>query len=199
MHLFQSCSQYITHHVRRSTILSAKIFEKYLWHVVRVFAITTIVFVSVKSFVLNAGEVNGRSMEPMFVDSQKFLVSKIEYFVAPPRRYDVVQLIDEKNSKLIIKRVIGLPNETIVIKQGRVFVQPFGALTERAIEEPYLSSGTYTKVPFQNAPKVFTMGSDEYFVLGDHRAQSADSRDYGAVHRSQILGRVIGPISMLDR
>ncbi len=161
---------------------------------VAVFGTAIVSLLFLKSFVLDVGQVNGVSMEPTYVDQDRFFVNKVEYFFRRPGRQDIVQIIDPGQSKLLLKRVIGLPNETVVIKQGKVFIRSQGSQEEILLVEAYLPSTSYTTIPLQKAPQRYSLGSDEYFVLGDHREQSTDSRVYGAVHRSRILGSVMGKL-----
>jgi len=155
-----------------------------------ILAMTTLVIliVVIKFFVVNTGVVNGVSMEPTFIDDDRFLVSKFTYLLKKPQRYDIVQVIDPASGKLLIKRIIGLPGEVVMMKRGKVFIG------DDELPEPYLSQWVSTHVPEQKAPKQFTVGADEYFVLGDNRSHSTDSRFYGPVHRSRIVGAVVGKL-----
>ena len=101
-------------------------------------------------------------------------------------RGDVV-VLDDGSSEYALKRVIGLPGETVHVWRGYVFIN------KRILLEPYLPKQVYT-FPRQRQ-SVFILGEDQYFVLGDNRPASSDSRTYGAVERKQIKGRIPLPDS----
>jgi signal peptidase I len=123
--------------------------------------------------------VDGASMEPNFHTSERVIVDRISMLVSGPSRGDVIVLDSPTTpDELLIKRVIGLPNETIVIRGGRVFVDG----TE--LDEPYVLSYCTSR----SCDGEWQLGSDEYFVLGDNRSRSLDSHSFGPVKRSTIKG-----------
>ena len=129
-------------------------------------------------FMAQATRVYGQSMEPNLHTDQRLIVEKLSYHMHPPRRGDVIVLkLHHDNSELLIKRVIGLPGEEVEIKGGRVFVNGV------ALAEPYLNQ--YTQG--QMAPRV--VPPLQVFVLGDNRGFSNDSRSFGMVDFSDIVGR----------
>ncbi len=129
-------------------------------------------------FMAQATRVYVQSMEPNLHRDQRLIVEKLSYHMHPPRRGDVIVLkLHHDNSELLIKRVIGLPGEQVEIKAGRVYVNGV------ALEEPYLNQ--YTQG--QMAPRV--VPPLQVFVLGDNRGFSNDSRSFGMVDFSDIVGR----------
>lgn len=153
-----------------------------------VICITVVIFF-VRSFIIEPGRVNGRSMENTFVDEDIFLVNKPSLLWKTPQRGQVVQLIEPGTQKPIIKRIVGLPNEQIVIKRNHVYIKnPSG---EHMLDEPYLDSAMITRATNDAPTEYPPLGPDEYFVLGDNRVVSTDSRVFGAVHRSYIQGLVM--------
>jgi signal peptidase I len=99
------------------------------------------------------------------------------------QRGDLVVIRDESRGEFMVKRIIGIPHERVRIKDGKVFVN------DRFLSEPYLARETYTDTQeLQGA--VFKLSKDEYFVLGDNRPLSEDSRFYGAVDRSHLVGLI---------
>jgi signal peptidase I len=129
-------------------------------------------------FMAQATRVYGQSMEPSLHTNQRLIVEKLSYHLHPPRRGDVVVLkLNHDNSELLIKRVIGLPGEEIAIKEGRVFING------TPLEEPYLDQFTAGQMAPQMVPPLHV------FVLGDNRGFSNDSRSFGMVDFSDILGR----------
>lgn len=125
--------------------------------------------------------VDGMSMEPNYPPRTRLYGTPIS---TPLERGDVVLLNDGKED-YAVKRIIGLPGETVQLWRGRVFIN------RQMLVEPYLPKHTYT-YPMERARRgaIFMLGEREYLVLGDNRFNSADSRMYGAVERKQIKRRV---------
>lgn len=144
----------------------------------------------VRFFFIGAGAVDGQSMEPTFHDQNLFLVNKIQYLLRPPRRFDVIQFYHpQRTDVLLVKRVIGLPDETVLFRRNGVYVRD--ALgQETRLKEPYLGSGTITRVQPGQAAEI-TVDAHTYLVLGDNRLLSRDSRDFGSVPRQLIKGKVV--------
>lgn len=124
--------------------------------------------------------VDGRSMLPNFETDQFIIVSRISYVLGDPQRGDVVVFHNPDDPDHdFIKRVIGLPGETITIQSGRVYVNG-----ER-LEEPYIQNFCRGTV----CDDTWEIGPDEYFVLGDNRSSSRDSHNFGPISRDLIVGR----------
>lgn len=119
------------------------------------------------------------SMEPNFRDGQYLVVNKLAYRLHPPERGDVIIFHPPTNpEKEYIKRVIGLPGETVEIREGYVYVDG------RRLEEPYI-----VQVNRRGSWGPSIVGQDEYFVLGDNRSNSSDSRNWGMLSRQNIIGK----------
>jgi len=130
---------------------------------------------------LQSYEVDGESMESNFHDGQRVLVEKITYRFHSPDRGDVVVLHPPNgSSKPYIKRIIGLPGETIEINGGDIYIDGF------LLEE---TADFSSQIPIPDSYSV-TLLEDEYYVLGDNRAHSGDSRSFGPVAREEIIGRM---------
>lgn len=131
--------------------------------------------------------VQGASMLPTFQDLNYLIIDRVTYNLEDPERGDVVVFdLPQNSSKALIKRVIGLPGETVAIENNTVTIinneHPEGFL----LEEPYLDEaniGGFDDVRTE-------LGADQYFVLGDNRKVSADSRVWGTLPREDIVGRV---------
>lgn len=129
--------------------------------------------------------VTGESMSPTLSDGDSLIVDKISYHFIDPRRYDIVVFpFQYQEDTFYIKRIIGLPGETVQISEGKVYVNGKVLNDPYAYEEirnPGLASGPVT------------LGQDEYFVLGDNRNNSIDSREpsVGVVSRDDIVGRAV--------
>ncbi len=132
----------------------------------------------INMFLAQATRVEGQSMEPNLHDNQRLIIEKISYHIHPPQRGDIIVLrLPHRHSDPLIKRVVGLPGETVEVRDGRVYIN--GQL----LDEPYLDQNTYPGMPSRVVPE------NEVFVLGDNRGQSNDSRMFGFVPFSDIVGR----------
>ncbi len=152
-----------------------------------------LVCLAVIFFVAQKTVVEGGSMLPTLADGDNLIVDKLSYRFTEPRRYDIIVFhYPEEEDSYYIKRVIGLPGETVLIEDGQIYID--GVLLEE----------NYGNAPIENpgrAISLITLGEDEYFVLGDNRKVSADSRDpaVGNVSRDQIVGKAFVCIYPFDR
>lgn len=123
--------------------------------------------------------VEGHSMEPTLHDQQRLLISRTAYSgYAEPQRGDIVVFHAWDSSEDYIKRVIGVPGDTVAVKGGKVFVN--GA----PVDEPYIRGETNG-----GSDSTVVLGRDDYYVMGDNRGNSADSRLHGALPRKAIVGK----------
>ncbi|WP_060687054.1 signal peptidase I [Ardenticatena maritima] len=122
--------------------------------------------------------IEGSSMLPNFHNGQFLIVNKAVYWFREPQRGEVIVFrFSDNPRKDYIKRVIGLPGETVEVRQGQVYING------QPLEEPWKPNpGSYTKTPI-------TLGPDEYYVLGDNRNNSSDSHLWGPIHRNRIIGK----------
>ncbi len=135
------------------------------------------------TFVGQRTHVSGESMENTLDDGDQLIVDKLTYHFRDPERFDIIVFpFRYKENTYYIKRIIGLPGETVQILDGKIYID--GAeLKESYGREVMQDAGT--------AAEPITLGDDEYFVLGDNRNYSSDSRDpsVGVIHRNEIVGR----------
>lgn len=143
-------------------------------------------FIVVYLFILAPNQVKGASMEPTFDSGDYILTSKITYKFRAPQRGDVVVFKSPKNPDIdYIKRIIGLPNDRIMVQGGNVFVNNV------LISEPYIAAttnlwdGGFVK---DGVPVIVPEGY--MFVMGDNRPRSSDSREFGNVREEDIIGYV---------
>jgi signal peptidase I len=162
----------------------------YFWRVIKLSFTIVVLVVFWRAFVLEPGRVDGISMEPNFIDSELFLVNKFSPLFHEFIRGQVVQIYEPDTGYLIIKRVVALPGEQVTIKQNKVFVAGLDGKT-MLVEEKYLPENLATFSKTGQAETYPKLGENEYFVLGDNRPYSSDSRFFGAVKRENIFGIVI--------
>lgn len=166
-----------------------KKFTEFILELVKVVVISLVIIFPIRYFIIQPFYVKGASMEPSFYDSEYLIIDEITYRFEEPKRGDVVVFRYPKNpQEYFIKRIIGLPKENVQIKTGNVFIyngyNPSGFI----LEEDYLGNGVTTYSPNH---KMIELGENEYFVLGDNRSSSQDSRSFGSVNESFIIGRVL--------
>lgn len=158
----------------------------FITEVVKVVVIALAIIIPVRFFLIQPFYVKGASMEPNFEDHEYLIIDEISYRFRNPERGEVVVIRSPLNGReFFIKRVIGLPGETITIAHNEVTVSsdadPNGMVLD---ESGYLPAGTPT-----SGSSVTTLGSNEYFVLGDNRTASLDSRVFGSINRKTVIGR----------
>jgi signal peptidase I len=143
-----------------------------------------VVVIPIRAFVISPFVVDGDSMHPTFGNLDYLIVDEILYIFKTPARGDVIVFRYPNNPSIFyIKRIIGLPGETVSINHGAVtIIEPNG--NESTLAEPYIvnEDATYTKN--------VSLGADEYFVMGDNRPNSSDSRVWGPLPKKDIIGRV---------
>lgn len=143
------------------------------------------IFALIYLFIAQFHKVSGNSMFPTYHNGNYLITEKISYRLGNPKKGDVVVLKNPRDeSQDFIKRVIAIPGDTIKIERGSIFIN--GQQTA----EPYLPSGTNTKAgAFLTEGATIKAAPDQYFVVGDNRDHSSDSREWGAVTKEKIIGR----------
>jgi len=139
----------------------------------------------ISHFLLQSVRVVGRSMVPTLHDSQNCLLNRWIYHFRAPHQSDVVVLRDPSDNGFSVKRIIATPGDSVYLKDGYVYVNGC------KLNESYLTPGTLTFSDSKSHDELFLCGKDHYFLLGDNRRNSIDSRVYGAVPRANILGPII--------
>jgi len=169
-------------------------FRHAIWSIFREIIQTALIslaiFLFVYIFLVQPHRVKGGSMLPNFTDGELLLTEKISYYFSKPQRGDVLVFEASNGQKVdFIKRIIGLPGESVTIKGGSVLIN------NQELKEDYITSST-------SGSSSVTLKSDEYFVLGDNRNSSSDSRAFGPIKRSSFRGRswlVYWPILKTDK
>mgnify|MGYP001590189744 CR=1 FL=1 len=153
------------------------------WELMRFAFIALIIVVPIRAFVAEPFIVSGNSMEPTFTNGDYLIIDKISYELGNPKRDDVVVFrYSGDTTKFFIKRVIGLPNETVDIKGNDV------TITNSEHPESFKLDQSFVK-NISNNDEHIVLKSDEYFVMGDNRSASSDSRAWGPVKRKLFTGR----------
>jgi signal peptidase I len=177
---------------------------RFLLEIIKVFILAVVIITPIRIFLFQPFFVQGASMEPNFEDGQYLIVNELGYkktnvgvggkdlFTAQPfkelKRGDVVVFRYPKDPKqFFIKRVIGLPGETIKVSGGNVTISdsknPSGFMLD---ESSYLAQGLKTQ-----GEETVDLNADQYFVMGDNRSYSHDSRAFGPVDKSLVIGKVL--------
>ena len=163
-----------------------KSFFIFSWDIIKVAAIALVLAGLVRYFLVQPFFVEGASMEPNFEDGEYLLIDEISYYFKPVARGEVIVFHYPLNTlKYYIKRVVGLPNETIEIKNGKVTIYNSDNPDGFFIDESYLLREGITTGDIKKK-----LSKSEYFVLGDNRPASSDSRQWGILPRNDIVGRV---------
>lgn len=149
------------------------------------FVIIGAIFLLFYHFVGQPHRVSGNSMVPTYLDGDFILTDKLTYRFHNPQRGEVVILKNPRDESVdFIKRIIALPGDQVRVLASSVY------LNNQLLVEPYLPAGTITSGGnFLREGETVTVGSNQYFVFGDNRAHSSDSREWGPVIKEEIIGR----------
>jgi signal peptidase I len=153
------------------------------WDLIKFAAIALAIVLPIRMFVVQPFVVSGDSMVPTFHNGQYLIIDEISYKTKGASRGDVVIFrYPNDPSRFFIKRIIGLPNEKVTISDGQVTVSNKENPDGFKLNEPYINETFHTT-------GVYTTGADEYFVMGDNRNRSSDSRYWGLVPKKLLIGR----------
>jgi signal peptidase I len=149
---------------------------KKIWNNIKDYVFIVVGVLLIRTFIATPAIVSGASMDDTLADGQLVIINKFVYRFNDIERFDVVVLSNELNKDKIIKRVIALPNETIEYKNNKLYIN--GELTE--VDFEYKETDDFS----------YTTKDGEYFVLGDNRPVSKDSRSLGVFTKDDFIGRV---------
>jgi len=156
---------------------------KIFLEIIEVFVLALIVALPIRFFFFQPFLVSGSSMEPNFHSGEYLLVDEITYRFREPKRGEVIVFRSPQNPMIfLIKRIIALPGETIEISEGKVKIWNLKFPQGKVLNEPYIKGPTPGNLKL-------TLKKNEYFVLGDNRSHSSDSRSFGPILRKDIIGR----------
>ncbi len=154
-----------------------------IWETLRYALVAAAIIIPIRTFIAQPFVVSGNSMLPTFHNGEYLIVNELAKYIDDYERGDVVILrYPNEPSKFFIKRVIGLPGETVTIANGIVSITNPAYRSPLLLDEPYVKHATT-----DNSSR--TLGNDEYFVMGDNRAQSSDSRMWGPVPKKLMNGK----------
>lgn len=157
----------------------------FLAEVIQIVVISAAIIIPVRTFLIQPFYVQGASMEPNFYDHEYLIINEISYRLGDPVRGDIVVFRYPRDpSQFFIKRVIGLPGEVVEVKDGEVTIYNDDYPNGIKLDETYLDleeTGGHERM---------TLGVSEYFVMGDNRDASLDSRSFGPIVRQAIVGKV---------
>ncbi len=149
-----------------------------LREMVETILLTLLIYVLIRTFLIENYRVEGRSMTPTLEDQQFLIVNKLDYRLREPERGDIVVFLDPRNENLkLIKRIIGLPGELVEVRNGQVYIDG------QALDEPYVRNQAGYSEPAERVPE------GQFYVLGDNRANSSDSHNWGTLAEDKIVGR----------
>lgn len=166
-----------------------KKFFLFVWEIAKVVCISLAIILPVRYYLIQPFYVKGASMEPNFHDHEYLIIDEISYRFKEPERGQVIVFRYPRNpQEYFIKRIIALPGESVQIKDGKIFIfnetRPEGFV----LAENYLPDDLLT---FSQDESRINLLADEYFVLGDNRNASKDSRSFGPLNRSFIIGKAL--------
>jgi signal peptidase I len=173
-----------------------KSFFSFILEVAKIVIIALAIVMPIRYFLFQPFIVRGQSMEPNFSDGDYLIIDELSYRLRDPQRGEIIVFRSPTNpSSRYIKRIIGLPGETVKVKGGQITIYIDDSSV--ALDEDYLPGNLETSGDLQ-----ISLSPDQYFVLGDNRSASYDSRKFGPLIEGNIIGRVYfraWPFSDLDR
>ncbi len=147
--------------------------------------LAAVIIVPIRTFIAQPFIVNGASMDPTFATGQYLIVDQVTYRFHEPERGDVIILKYPREPRtFFIKRIIGLPGETVEMKDGNVTIKTQDNPLGFTLNEPYITPERKGDDSYE-----ITLDRDEYFVMGDNRVRSSDSRSWGPLPKDLIVGR----------
>jgi len=156
----------------------------FIYSFVETVVIALVIAVVLYLFIMTPHEVLGNSMHPTYKNGEYLMANKLVYRFGEPKRGDVI-IFKYSDTQDFIKRIIGIPGDSIMVKDGRIYVNGNQLNESNYLEDTvYTSGGEYLA-----EGQTIAIGEDEYFVLGDNRPHSSDSRTFGPISENQVKGK----------
>ncbi len=158
----------------------------FVLEVLQIVIISAAIILPIRYFLVQPFYVKGASMEPNFYDKEYLIIDELTFRMREPERGEIIVFRYPRDpSEFFIKRLVGLPGETVEITGGSVVIYNDAHPNGQALDEKLYLGSTLSQ-----GKKKVTLGADEYFVMGDNRDESLDSRSFGPINKSAIVGRV---------
>ncbi len=163
-------------------------FLKDTWEIVKVLIISLAIVLPIRYFIVQPFIVRGQSMEPNFHERDYLIIDEFSYYFRQPERGEVVVFRYPRDpSQFFIKRIVGLPGEKVEIQNGRIKIINKEFPNGFVLQESYLSPPNHPSHP----DELISLTPTHYFVMGDNRDASSDSREWGPLDRGFMVGRVV--------
>lgn len=158
----------------------------FFWELIKVFLLAVVIIVPIRYFLVQPFFVRGASMEPNYENGEYLVIDELSYYLRAPRRGEVIVFrFPNDHSQFFIKRIVGLPGETVEIEDNHVIIT-----SEVYPQRVVLDESNYLPTELRTGGRLtLPLGEDDYFVLGDNRPASSDSRSWGTLKRKEIVGR----------
>lgn len=170
--------------VRESSSPKGSKFQRLALKLLLIVFLTIPAYFAVSRYVITAVVIQGRSMMPTLKDGEHYYLNRWKYLLLSPKRGDIVVIKDPGHTDFAVKRIVAQPFDWINMKNGVIYING------RRLDEPYLADGTRTDAP-DLKEKWIQLGADQFYMLGDNRENSEDSRFYGRVTREAIIGQLM--------
>ena len=169
------------HQKDNNVISSLKRFGLLVFETVKVILISLAIILPIRYFLVQPFIVEGASMQPTFESNEYLIIDELTYRFDRPQRGQVVVFRYQRDPRqFFIKRIVGLPGDTIEMKNGKVYIN------DKLLEENYVEADNMSDT---NMSRII-LGENEFFLMGDNRSNSLDSRVFGPVDKKYIIGRV---------
>lgn len=154
-------------------------------NIICLLSLSVLSFLFVTHFIFESVRVQGPSMYPTLINGNFYWLDRVAYEIRKPQPGDIVALKDPSGHGFDVKRIIAVPTQSVFISGGKVYVNG------RLLKEPYLPQKLRTFAYADKEDEMFCLAPNQFFVMGDNRGNSCDSRTFGPISKSLILGKVL--------
>ncbi|MDD5098171.1 MAG: signal peptidase I [Candidatus Pacebacteria bacterium] len=179
--------------------MEPKEFIIFLLDSLKILLIALAIVIPIRMLLFQPFIVKGNSMEPNYHSTDYLIIDEVSYRFREPQRGEVIVFKYPKDvSQRYIKRIVGLPNETVEIVDGQLYIAKEGSSREKIDESLYITDKVRAEWKNNLSSGPLKLGENEYFVMGDNRNFSSDSRKWGVVPKNNIIGRILLRISPFE-